>query len=153
MIHHVPGTNQNPAQQTWRQATNARFQQALWLSGLSVQQLQNLLPFVQQVLPESFSAEQWYALAAVLSCDARWLATGELAPGCAETIARLEGLQQRISTVDRLRVKSFLESCYVPASYPGQCIYCGCTDEFGCGDCYWVNEEATICSACLTPEV
>jgi hypothetical protein len=36
-----------------------------------------------------------------------------------------------------------------PGDTPGTCRYCGCTDNFGCGDCEWVDGDATICSACI----
>jgi hypothetical protein len=32
---------------------------------------------------------------------------------------------------------------------PGQCRYCGCTDERACpGGCWWMDEAHTICSRC-----
>jgi len=31
----------------------------------------------------------------------------------------------------------------------GVCRVCGCTDDRGCpGGCYWVDEDATLCSLC-----
>lgn len=33
---------------------------------------------------------------------------------------------------------------------PGVCKFCGCTDDHGCpGGCSWINEDCTICSACI----
>lgn len=38
----------------------------------------------------------------------------------------------------------------------GKCIRCGCTDEEACdhdgSPCFWVDQEHTLCSACLTEE-
>lgn len=36
---------------------------------------------------------------------------------------------------------------------PGVCKHCGCTDAWACGGgCYWIDEEHTLCSKCVTQD-
>jgi hypothetical protein len=46
-------------------------------------------------------------------------------------------------------IEGLLGAIPEPDKGAGVCRYCLCTDAQGCGDCYWLDGAATICSACL----
>lgn len=74
--------------------------------------------------------------------DPRWLALGESGRAASAAIVKLRkhGFFDAAAT---------LITMIEPDFGPGICRYCGCTDEMGCGDCRWLDDAATICSACL----
>lgn len=50
--------------------------------------------------------------------------------------------------------KLFLKAC----EKKGVCSICGCTENNACtnpkhGNCWWVNEEQTVCSHCACPDI
>jgi hypothetical protein len=83
--------------------------------------------------------------------DVRWLATGE--PSAAGLAAARNFCRRswNLHTGECELIEQLLLLTPQPAEVPGVCCYCGCTDELSCGDCYWINAESTICSACLVP--
>lgn len=107
-----------------------------------------------------WSPREFLAAAEALRCDARWLAVGITSPAGGALIARTleETAAQRqwrdsIFPAEKLRAwVEYLATTCEPNKGAGVCRYCLCTDALGCGDCTWVDEAATICSACLEPE-
>lgn len=96
-------------------------------------------------------------LAGVYEVDPRWLATGTPSPAGAASVAVLERAWKRAGTRrmggdDREELVALLLTTPEPDKGAGMCRYCRCTDAFGCGECYWLDAAATICSTCLEPE-
>ena len=95
--------------------------------------------------------EPAYVVAAAieLKVDPRWLATGETSR------AGKAAIQFCRSTVGFAKDDELLPMLAMmpePDLGAGICRYCLCTDEHGCGDCYWVDPASTICSSCLQTE-
>lgn len=90
-------------------------------------------------------------LAEKLLVDVRWLATGEESQAglAAASRIRLWPHFAHLCEYDQRAAIACLKLTPQPSLAPGECRYCGCTDEHGCGDCQWVDKAATICSACL----
>lgn len=80
-----------------------------------------------------------------LGVDPRWLATGEYSPA-GEAAAKILIDSGYVAGDEAISVARMTPQ---PEGFPGVCRYCGCTDECGCGDCTWIDEACTICSACL----
>lgn len=89
--------------------------------------------------------------AEILGVDPRWLLLGVPAPAAQAAATYL--LRNGFSKYDD--VISLVRMMPEVARFPGVCRYCGCTDEHGCGDCYWLDPKdgSTICSSCLMPEL
>jgi hypothetical protein len=96
------------------------------------------------------------ALAEVYRVDPRWLALGIVSPAGASALFTLDRAwkQKRLlmGATDRQTIVELLASTPEPDKGAGVCRYCLCSDECGCGDCYWLDAAATICSSCLEPE-
>ena len=136
----------------------SRFQVALPASGLSPRQ------FAKHKLGCSRGrVEAWLAgvcfptgsnlveVAYHLGVDPRWLATGMMAPaaGAACDVVRKQVIDRELAT----RLTNTLTICTIePDCGVGTCRYCGCTFDNACPEgCEWVDDEQTICSACLQP--
>lgn len=94
-------------------------------------------------------------LAELYRVDPRWLALGIVSPAGAAAIDALQRQwkrTRRMGADDHHEIIGLLTATPEPDKGAGVCRYCLCTDECGCGNCYWLDAAATICSTCLEPE-
>lgn len=143
----------------------ARLSEALETAGLSAGQLASLIHHDRHLVrrwAEGFlvptQAEDVVAIAELLNVDALWLARGEL---CAQLA--IEAIQVRrafdgkkVRGDDLEAVMRIVERRPHAADLVsrGICRYCGCTQNRAClgatlQACRWVDDGATICSACV----
>ena len=141
-----------------------RLYQALDWNNLNIKQLARRAGLKEEVVRgvlngrgSDYSLAWLVSLAHGLSVDPRWLVLGM--PSAAGEAARvfllhLASRNSRLTSSAEARsaLAQLLEAVPEPDKGAGVCRYCLCTDELGCGNCEWVNEEATICSTCLDPE-
>ncbi len=133
-----------------------RLEWALERAGLSRRQLEVKAKVVKGRLAfpiqQEIELELLVRIAKIVQFDARWLALGIVSPA-GEAAARVADAEMRkkarIKPEDRQAIVELLSRMEEPSHAAGVCRYCGCTQEHGCGDCYWVDSAATICSACL----
>lgn len=135
-----------------------RLDQALVLRGFSVPQTARRAGLKREIVDDvlrghSVSGAWGVLIAEALGVDPRWLLLGlpSAAGGAALGLA-LASKNFFLSGPQRRALTSFCAAIPEPDKGAGVCRYCLCTDELGCGDCTWVDEAHTICSACLEPE-
>lgn len=90
--------------------------------------------------------------------DARWLATGISSPAANAALKEIDrvltGARDAISPELATMLRGSLLLLEEPSRAAGVCRYCACEDSRACpGGCSWVDDEETICSACLRPAV
>jgi hypothetical protein len=134
----------------------------LRLAGLSIDQAANQLRLHggrsrfegwHENPPDEVDYQFVLKLGTLAHVDVRWLATGE--PSSAGLAAARNFCRRswsHLHTGECELIEQLLLVTPQPAEVPGVCCYCGCTDELSCGDCYWINAESTICSACLVTQ-
>lgn len=139
-----------------------RLDQAIEMRGFSVPKVAKRAglnrDIVDDILRGNGVRSQWgVAIAGALGIDPRWLILGT--PSAAGQAARsliLFAGDVRLKAREKQELASFLAAWSSAVPEPdkglGVCRYCLCTDAPGGGDCTWVDEPATICSACLEPE-
>lgn len=84
--------------------------------------------------------------------DPRWLATGIGSPAAQRALEALavRGIPPAAMSPDLRRT---LELLTQPVLVVGRCRYCGCSHFEPCPECCeWVDDDETICSACLDPD-
>lgn len=100
-------------------------------------------------------------IVAACDVDARWLATGVISPAANAALQMIdESKLWPVGTTihpDGLmaatQIRNLVSLTPQPMVATGICRYCLCVDERACeGGCGWVDEDHTICSACLDPE-
>jgi transcriptional regulator with XRE-family HTH domain len=148
----------------WKRSVNLRFGRAITQSGLSLRQVEkklllprNFLSWVEEGGRSTESNSMAIAVGQLCDVDPRWLATGEISPAAVAAIAGLERALEgsRVTDADRAKLREFFETMAQPALNASEptCRYCGCVEARACpGGCRWVDDETTICSACLFGE-
>lgn len=91
------------------------------------------------------------ALGLALRSDARWLATGKVSRAAQAALDCFERAHGELGRVLPSGCHAHLRDNLLILPEPagdvvGLCRYCQCTNADGCE---WLDEEATICSACL----
>ena len=59
--------------------------------------------------------------------------------------------EEAAEAYDAAATTHFGDFAYLNFPAERTCRRCGCTDRYGCGDCYWVGEN--LCSACVSDEI
>lgn len=106
--------------------------------------VQGLAPSLREIL----------RIAQEMGVDPRWLATGQrsLASYAASRILINSGFQEGDHALAVAEIIPEAKAPNNPFSIGDCCRYCGCVEEAACdGGCEWVDDEWTICSACLEP--
>lgn len=139
-----------------------RINQALQHAGVSPLQLERLLLGKRRARRDAGIVAIWragdavpsdaeyLAIANVCQVDVRWLATGK--PSAAG-ISALQSVQRLIDSASA-EVGDVLRGLLLVAREPsrgmGVCRYCNCSHYDPCAvGCAWLDEEETICTACL----
>jgi hypothetical protein len=135
-------------------------------AGLSSGQLERLLLSDRRRNREAGIVDRWIAgerpisevdvlaIARLCKVDVRWLATGAHSPAALAAIEKLaavfEAARDSISPELAALAREVTLLAREPSRGKGFCRYCNCAFDTPCdGGCAWVDEEETICTACL----
>lgn len=146
-------------------AFGRRLSEALQTAGLSIGQAAKKLAQPRGLVQRWASGEALPAelhnfvdVARLCGVDAQWLAVGELHQSSIDNteIVRKQFLGTSVTPDDREKILRVLQRLPVAAMDSGICRYCYCTEFNACmgaelKPCHWVDDVATICSACLEP--
>lgn len=137
-------------------------------AGLSSGQLERLLLSDRRRQREAGVVDRWLvgersiaevdvlAIARLCRVDPRWLATGRISPAATAALAKLQpfldSARDAISPEMSALAREIVTFAEEPRRHRGLCRYCDCTFDAPClGGCAWVDDEETICTACLLP--